>query len=38
LVDYLFPVRRDLDTMPFVPQRFGHQIAYKGPTIQGMRV
>ena len=38
LTDYLFPVRRDLDTMPFVAQRWGQQVAYKGSTIQGMRV
>jgi len=38
MVDYMFPVRRDLDTMPYVPQRWGQQVAYKGPTIQGMRV
>jgi hypothetical protein len=37
LVDYLFPVRRDLDTMPLVPQRWGHSVAHKGHTIQGMR-
>jgi hypothetical protein len=37
MVDYIFPVRRDLDTMPFVPQRWGQQVAFKGPSIQGMR-
>lgn len=28
MVDYIFPVRRDLDTMPQAPQRWGHQLSY----------
>jgi len=38
MVDYLFPVKRDLSMYPVNTQRWGHQGVYQGPTIQGHRV